>query len=261
MKILICERNLVGFFSAVYHTYYGHRDAGLITSDPARITLFDEGVTVPADIALAEKVRGGIIRKVDSVRYAAGERRFCPGYSDRHSMYKEVIDAYLNSDPDKEQVLYEYIRLLLDHGRGVQDMYGNDAVMRFNDLLRQVRGERHRLEGFVRFQELDGGALYGHFTSDHDILEILTEELLPGYNTERFILHDVGRKKLIYYDGAACHKLLAPDGVDITLSEDESAFQRLWKQYFKSVSIDSRVNPRLQSHFLPKKYRHFMHEF
>ena len=86
-------------------------------------------------------------------------------------------------------------------------------------------------------------------------------EMLPQYNMQKLILHDVRRKKLIYYDGAVCHKLLAPDGVDITLSADEVAVRKLWKQYHTTASIESRKNPRLQNNFLPKKYRFFMHEF
>lgn len=241
--ILLCENNLVGFLSAVYHAYYTYPGAGRITARADSVTLFDTPVEIAADLDLAARVRQGIIKKSSKV------------------MYKEVIDAYLNANPDKEQHLFAYLKLLFKHGRTVQDMYGEPVVMKFGDLLRQVRGERHRLEGFIRLQEMENGAYYGFFASDHDILELLMPEFLPQFNTQQLILHDIRRKKLIYYDGRTCHKLLAPDGVDIVLSDEEAAFQKLWKTYFNAVNIESRKNLRLQRGFLPKKYRFFMHEF
>ena len=243
MKILLCENNLVGFLTAVYYAYYDHRDAEFITANSSKVTLLDSAIEISADIEFAEKVRSGLINN-------AGK-----------PAYKEIIDAYLCSISDKEQVLFSYMKLLFTHGRKVREMYGNDAVMLFNEMLRKVRGETHRLSGFVRLQELDNGTFYSFFVSDHDILELLITELIPQYNAQKLILHDAGRKKLIYYDGTQCHKLLAPDGVDITLSENEVELQKLWKMYHKTVSIESRKNPRLQNHFMPKKYRFFMHEF
>ncbi|MEN6391847.1 MAG: DUF4130 domain-containing protein, partial [Syntrophomonas sp.] len=40
----------------------------------------------------------------------------------------------------------------------------------------------------------------------------------------------------------------------LELEEDEQYYQRLWKQYYESIAIISRKNPRLQKQFMPERY-------
>jgi probable DNA metabolism protein len=139
-------------------------------------------------------------------------------------------------------------------------MYGNIAVDNFGLLLKKVRGEVHRMHGFLRFQEMENGVFYCFFGSDNDILELVLPHFKARFNTQRFVLHDIKRKKLAYYDGATCC-IMPADKVDITLSDKEKLFSTLWKEYFLNVSISDRVNLRLQTQFAPKKYHWFMNEF
>ena len=44
MKILVVENNLAAFLTAVYHAYYGHKDAEKITSDAESVTMLDYGI-------------------------------------------------------------------------------------------------------------------------------------------------------------------------------------------------------------------------
>jgi probable DNA metabolism protein len=44
------------------------------------------------------------------------------------------------------------------------------------------------------------------------------------------------------------------------LSEDEILFQRLWKQYFRSICIDQRLNLKLHRQKVPKKYWKYLTE-
>ena len=80
MKILVVENNLAAFLTAVYHAYYGHKDAEKITSDAESVTMLDYGIRIETDTALAAKVREGIMKK-------AGK-----------TAYKEIADAYLSGD-------------------------------------------------------------------------------------------------------------------------------------------------------------------
>jgi len=44
------------------------------------------------------------------------------------------------------------------------------------------------------------------------------------------------------------------------LSEDEILFQRLWKQYFRSICIDQRLNLKLHQQKVPRKYWKYLTE-
>jgi probable DNA metabolism protein len=42
--------------------------------------------------------------------------------------------------------------------------------------------------------------------------------------------------------------------------QEEEFYQTLWKQYFKSIAIEGRINPRLQMQHMPKKYWKYLIE-
>jgi probable DNA metabolism protein len=242
MKYLVAEKNLVGFLTAVYEYYYVHKD-GCIISDAERVGLLDEAVEIEGDLSKAVKVRNGIKKLV-------GE-----------SGYKEIADAYRNCDAEKEGKIFEFLNLLFSHGRAVFNMYSEPSVIAFNDLIKKVRYEVHRLEGFLRFQQLESGVYYAYFGSDNDILELLLPHFKSRFNDQQFVIHDIKRKKLAVYDGKKIETFVAPEKIHIDFSAGEEVFSRLWKEYFNNVSIQNRKNHRLQRQYAPVKYRWFMNEF
>lgn len=243
MKILVCKPNLVSFLTAIYASYYTLKDAELITSDACLCTMLDECIEIGEDEKTAVKVRNGIISK--------GGKLF----------WDEVSDAYRSGNKDKENIITAYLKLFFKHGVKVREMFDSPVVIAFNDTFRKVWHEIHRLHGFIRFKELSDGLFYGYYSSDNDVLERLTPHFVPRFNSQRFVLHDYKRGKMAYFDGVSVDFIAAPETVTVELSEAETVFQELWKQYHKNVSIKERENLRLQRQWLPKKYRHFMNEF
>ncbi|MDR3216798.1 MAG: TIGR03915 family putative DNA repair protein [Clostridiaceae bacterium] len=243
MKVLVCQPNLVGFLSAIHAFYYDEKDAQLVVSENYARNLMDEYIEVDENADIASKVRGGIISKGGT------------------ASYEDVCDAYRSCNPDKENIIFEFLKLLFKHGANANLMFGEGAVTDFNDVLKKVVNEIHRMHMFVRFNEMSNGAYYAFYTSDNDILERIVPHFTQTYNTQPFILHDYTRRKMAVYDGSDTAFLLAPEKLEVELSERELFFQDLWKIYHNSVAIADRKNLKLQRQFLPKKYRHFMNEF
>lgn len=243
MKICVIENNLAGFLTAVYHSYYTHKDIDFITSDYNKATMLDSVVEPETDTLLARKVREGIIKK-------AGK-----------SHYDLIYNAYLSCDEQKEQKLFEYLKLFFKKGRQCLTMYAEPSVIAFNDMLKKVNHEKHRMLGFLRFQEMQNGIYYAYFGSDNDVLELIIPHFTTRFNDQQFVIHDIKRKKMAYYDGAKTHFSLAPESVNITISDKEVLFSELWREYNQNVAIDNRKNIKLQNQYAPKKYRWFMNEF
>ena len=44
-------------------------------------------------------------------------------------------------------------------------------------------------------------------------------------------------------------------------TENEQLYRTLWKQFYNTIAIKERYNPRCQNTFLPKRYRSTMTEF
>ena len=243
MKICVIENNLAGFLTAVYHSYYGHKDIDFITSDYNQATMLDTVIEPQTDTALARKVRDGIIKKVGK------------------SHYNLIYTAYLSCDKQKEQKLFEYLQLLFKEGKNILSMFAVPSVIAFNDMVKKVKHEAHRMHGFLRFKEMENEIYYGYFGSDNDILELILPHFEKRFNDQQFVIHDINRKKMAYYDGTKTHFSLAPETVNITISDKEVLFSELWREYNKNVAIDNRKNLKLQNQYAPKKYRWFMNEF
>lgn len=47
---------------------------------------------------------------------------------------------------------------------------------------------------------------------------------------------------------------------DELMAEDEKMFQQLWKQYFKSITIKERINPKLHKQNLPVRFWKYLTE-
>jgi probable DNA metabolism protein len=97
--------------------------------------------------------------------------------------------------------------------------------------------------------------------------------MVLGHFRDRFadqhwMVYDMRRKKGYYFDGLAVQWVtLESDKIDSSgdvnagvLSEDEILFQRLWKQYFRSICIDQRLNLKLHRQKVPKKYWKYLTE-
>jgi probable DNA metabolism protein len=47
---------------------------------------------------------------------------------------------------------------------------------------------------------------------------------------------------------------------DHLLAENEVQYQRLWKRYFKAITIRERINPKLHRQHLPRRYWKYLTE-
>ena len=135
MNILVCEKNFVGFLSAVYDSYYTRRNADTVTSDINDVTLADSFCASTESREKARRVRDGLIKKGGMFAYDS------------------VLDAYLSGDKLKEKKIFDFLRLFFARGRAAFEAYDDPRVTAFNDLVRKVRHEIHRVSAFVRFQE------------------------------------------------------------------------------------------------------------
>jgi probable DNA metabolism protein len=182
-------------------------------------------------------------------------------YKYGEATYLEVEDAYRCGDKNKELIILAYLKLLFKYGNKVKYMHTEGAVLDFSRMLKRVYHETHRMTGFLRFREMQNGVFYGWFSSDNDIIDLLIPHFSNRFNTQKFVIHDVVRGKMVIYDVETVHKMLAPQEVTVELSADELSFSRMWRGYLQDIAIDGRLNPKLQTALAPKKYRAFMTEF
>jgi len=242
-----------GLLTCIYHHYYREPATGIYPQDLYQPNLLSPSMVVVTEPALAERVYRAIEEKISS------------------RALETVYHVYISSSPEKENLILGYIRLGFQMGSRVDLYHSHPAVYPVQRLERKVVGEAHRLLGLLRFADM-GGFLYAVMAPDHNVLPLLADHFAERLRGERWIIHDKRRNLAIIYNGhdRSCSGLAVHAKWYITdfsyrleesVPESERQWQRLWQDYFKKVSIESRYNPRLQSRCVPHRYRRYLVEF
>ena len=227
------------FFTAVFDAF---KDKNcIITSErDLQIGLDSEFKEVIADNGKAERVK----KKLNAL----------------DKLCLEDIGLLLRScDTLKEQTAFEYIKLIIANVGEVRNMLATPTVMEMTTMRGKVTTEIHKLKGFLRFIENAEGVLYAPYSPDNDITDLLAPHFARRFSNQRFVIHDIKRKKAAMFDGNEI-VMFDAEGAEIYLSEYQQHFEDLWRQYYKSVNIESRPHEKQMKGYMPVRYWKFLPE-
>ena len=239
MKIFVIDGTVTAFFTAVFDAY---REKNCVITSNARVQLsFDsEVIRVVGEREKNERVQNAVYK------------------CDRQAV-DDIVLALRSGDPSKEQTAFEYLKKLLEIKSPISKMLSLPQVIDFNETVRRVTLEAHRLKGLLRFMESREGVLYAPYSPDNDITDLLMPHFAARYNSEKFVIHDVKRKIAGMYDGNKWITGYAGEA-EIYLSEYEQAFKNLWKKYYNSVNIKDRPHIKQMKGYMPVRYWKFLPE-
>jgi probable DNA metabolism protein len=168
-----------------------------------------------------------------------------------------------------EMLLFRYIRRALAGGPSPELDFGDPDVLETSKIYRKVTREAERLRMFVRFQKTADGIFFAPVAPLYNVLPLAADFFSDRFSDQPWMVYDVRRNYGLYYNLHETTEVVF-DKIDFDFStgklrdrqaaEDEQYFQRLWKQYFKSIAIKERANPRLHRQLLPKRFWKFLPE-
>lgn len=238
MIYYFCDGTPESFFTAVFDAY--NKECFITSDSEIQLSLGCETVRVLAD---AEKCR----------RVLQGLKQY-----DRNAE-EDILTALRNCSAQKEQVCFFYIKCIFERKTAIKNAYSLPAVVDFNDLLYKITGETHRLKGLLRFKETANGTFYAPYSPDNNITDLLMPHFAARFKAEKFVIHDIERGIAGLYNGE--YWITAHIGkAEICLSENESAFESLWKEYYKSVNVKERPHEKQMKRSMPVRYWKFLPE-
>ena len=144
MKIFITDGSSDAFFTAVFYAF-AERDCLITSDDKVQLSFDSEVVRIDPENDKCQRVINGI-EKYDRLAE------------------EEILLVLRSCDPLNEQTALEYIRKIMQTKAPVRKMLGLPEVIEFNDLLYKVRGETHRMKGFLglpsRYLRISSGGAY-----------------------------------------------------------------------------------------------------
>ena len=183
---------------------------------------------------------------------------------------KDIYQAFLSEQPGMENVLLQYIKGIFANGDISKD-FSRSEVLYVAETNRKVHREKHRIEAFVRFRQTADDLYYATVEPDFNVLPLITTHFEKRYADQLWLIYDMARNYGIYYDlhsvsvvEVGFKQLLSKarntDGLLNVLNGQEKEYERLWQNYFRSVNIASRKNPKLHRQHMPLHYWKYLTE-
>jgi probable DNA metabolism protein len=228
-----------GFLSVVFEIYRQHLDVGEIHPDrsDSPCNLFMQPFRIETSEESAQRLKRAISNQASPDILSA-------------------LDAAFRSEEDGiEMKILAYLRKMF---RGVDPTYAknptSDEMLPIFMTARSVRREVGGMLGMVRFSQMPDGTYFSEIEPKYDILELLIGHFKGRFANERWVIYDSKRGFGVYYDGKNPVEMSIPNIRQVSAMNSSDNFVQLWQDYYKSIAIKERENPKLMKQCLPVRY-------
>ena len=233
--IYIYDGSFDGFLCCVFESVYASElPVDIMCEEDAPPTLYDVR-TIVTDPIKAERVCTSIPLKI----------------SDR--AMELVMTVFCSCLEKKELRILEFLLQGYREGRKLCYKLGDAVVTPLLDAEKHLLREAHLLKGFVRFADV-GGGLVAAITRKNYVLPFIARHFVLRYHDEQFMIFAKAHTAaLVYQNGRP--EILQVDHVTFPeITESEAHYQALWKQFYNTIAIEGRENPRCRMTHMPKRY-------
>lgn len=245
------DGSLEGLLSAVFEWFERKPGAVLLkTQAHHQPEAFDPVFLVQSDKRKADRVWKGLQKRLDK------------------NWMRKVYCCYLSEIPESYTALFEFACYLFSSSVSITENYGNTEVLYLAQVAKKVEREKHRMEAFIRFQHTTEGLFYCSIEPDFNILPLIMNHFKNRYADQQWIIYDIRRNYGLYYNLQEVEQISMEfnSGMKLgkapqkALSQTESLYAQLWKDYFKSTNIPARKNTKLHIQHVPRRYWKYLTE-
>ena len=164
--------------------------------------------------------------------------------------------TFLSENENKELIMFYYFVNSLKYKNNTKYMRNLKCVSESLKISNYVKHEVHKYKGFVRFKELENNIFYSEIEPTNNILFLIAKHFKNRLKNEFWIIKDNKRNILCLYDKK---DYIFVNENDFKLNttnfcDKELDYELLWKDFYKTIGIESRKNDRCRMNFMPKKY-------
>lgn len=168
--------------------------------------------------------------------------------------------GFLTCAPNKELLIYQFLRLGFKHGSKVMTMLTDDTVCALQKAVHHLTRESHKFKGFVRFSIFDEG-LVAVIEPKNFVLPLLSLHFCDRFRNEAFMIYDKTHSMALIYQSHKAELIFVDELTLPEVDANEIEYRRLWKQFYNTIAIEDRNNPRCRMTLMPNRYWGQMTEF
>lgn len=252
MVIFRYDKTFEGLLTALFDAYFRKTFPSLLLAEEEPLPLFyEEELTVYTDEEKANRVWKGLQRKLSP------------------SALSMLTVTWLSELPGIDLVLFRYMRKAIDAPGSIELNFGDPDVMELSKVWKKVSNERLRVVQFARLQKTADGTYFAAFEPIYNVLPVAINYFRDRFADQQWLIYDIKREYGYYYDlnevtevrfeQKEAHLLSGILSGEL-MAHDEKVFQQLWQQYFQSIAIRERINPRLHRQHLPVRFWKYLTE-
>ncbi len=239
--IYLYDGTLEGMLCCVWTAFSARENPiDIICFDEEQPTLYEQRVIV-TETALADRVQNGIRQKLGP------------------QAEQWVTDAYYSALPRRELAALEFLKLGFTRGAAALANLGHPQVAPLFTASRALHSEVHLLSGFLRFSD-HGGALVAVIRPKNFVLPFLEPHFSARFPREHYMIYDETHHYALIA-GSGQSRLLETEAVQLPEPDrTELQYRAMWKQFYDTIEIAARHNPKCRMTHVPKRYWDCMDE-
>lgn len=252
MTTFIYDKTFEGLLTAVFDAYFRKTFPEALVAEGEPLPLFcDETLAICTDSEKAGRVWNGLQKKLS------------------HTALSSLSVCWLSELPGIDMLLFRYICKTYDAPGSIELNFGDPDVLELAKIYKKVACERERVLQFLRFQKATDETYFAAIEPLYNVLSLVVNHFRDRFAGQKWLIYDIKREYGYYYDlstvtevrfeGKESH-LLSGTLSDDLMVQDEKLFQQLWKEYFKSITIKERLNPKLHRQHLPVRFWKYLTE-
>lgn len=267
----VYDDTLEGLLSAIFAAYANHEDPSDVVSERCLRPRLGQRVSmIETNLEHAERVRHGLYAR-------CGWRAF-----------DAVKRASLSELPDAGTAAYRFVRYAMDEqkrrdcarcrkrtscvganghgpcpklrGHALSDIT-HPQVAPMHRILRSISQECEHMRQFIRFEHLCDESTdiwYARCNPKSSVVPLIMDHFVERFSVQPFVIYDEVHRLAGVYEGRTWYLVRTDEGVpELDLPDrasDETPMQQAWKRFYRTVAVESRYNPELRQHFMPKRF-------
>jgi probable DNA metabolism protein len=168
--------------------------------------------------------------------------------------------SFLTCATEKELLIFRFLRLGYKVGGSVMGMLAEDTVNSLQKAVQHLTFESNRFKGFIRFS-IYNNVLVALIEPKNFVLPLLAAHFSNRFSNETFMIYDQTHKVALVHQAGRV-EIVEIDDLELPeLEEKEAEYRRLWQQFYNTIGIENRYNPKCRRNFMPQRFWKNLTEF
>lgn len=214
---------------------------GIIPQDAAQGMLYEKR-RIATEQHLANRVLKGVVKEI--------------GYEARYL----ITRGFFTCMEQKELYITMFLQKGFKIGSKVVHMLADDVVGPLTKAVKFLEMEGHKYCGFVRFTDY-GEVLVSTIAPKNYVLPVIASHFCDRFANEAFMIYDKTHKAALLYQRGQ-REIVPLEEIHLPqINAEEQFYRKLWREFYKTIGIKGRYNPRCRMNFMPKRYWPELTEF